>query len=128
MHEYKVEVVRDGRWWMIHVPEIDGLTQARRVDEIEDMARSLIAISTDIPLSEIGVHVMSVTVAGIGDIADTAQRIERLRRQAEELEAKAADAAKQYARDLTREGVPVRDAASLLGVSPQRISQLAKAG
>lgn len=128
MHEYKVEVVRDGRWWMIHVPEIDGLTQARRIDEIEDMARSLIAISTDTPLSEIGVHVVSVTVSGIGDIADTAQRIERLRRQAEELEVQAADAAKQYARDLTREGVPVRDTASLLGVSPQRISQLAKTG
>ena len=128
MHEYKVEVVRDGRWWMIHVPEIDGLTQARRVDEIEGMARSLIAISTDKPLSEIGVHVVSVTVAGIGDIADTAHRIELLRRQAADLEAKAAGAAKQYAQDLAREGVPVRDAASLLGVSPQRISQLAKTG
>lgn len=128
MPEYKVEVVRDGRWWMIHIPEIDGLTQARRVDEIEGMARSLVAISTDKPLSDIGIHVASVTVAGIGDIADTAHRIENLRRQAAELEAEAADAAKQYARDLTREGVPVRDAASLLGVSPQRISQLAKAG
>jgi hypothetical protein len=128
MHEYKVEVVRDGRWWMIHVPEIDGLTQARRVDEVEDMARSLIAISTDTPLSDVSIHVVSVTVAGIGDIAETAHRVEHLRRQAEELETKAADAAKQYARDLTREGVPVRDAASLLGVSPQRISQLAKTG
>ena len=128
MHEYKVEVVRDGRWWMIHVPEIDGLTQARRVDEIEDMARSLIAISTDTPLSDVSIHVASVTVAGIGDIAGTAHRIENLRREAEELETKAADAAKRYAQDLSRLGVPVRDTATLLGVSPQRISQLAKAG
>lgn len=128
MHRYKVEVTRDGRWWMIHIPEIDGLTQARRIGEIEDMACSLIAISTDTPLSEIGVQVASITVPGIGDIAHTAHRIEHLRHQAEELEAKAADAAKQYARELTREGVPVRDAASLLGVSPQRISQLTKTG
>lgn len=27
MHDYKVEVSR--QWWMIHVPEIDQLTQAR---------------------------------------------------------------------------------------------------
>jgi hypothetical protein len=47
MHEYKVEVTRDGRWWMIHVPEIDQLTQARRIGEIVPMAESLIAISTD---------------------------------------------------------------------------------
>lgn len=128
MHEYKVEVTRDGRWWMIHVPEIDGLTQARRIGEIEDMACSLIAISTDTPLSEIGVQIASIIVPGIGDIADTAHHIEHLRHQAAELEVRAADAAKQYARELTREGVPVRDAASLLGVSPQRISQLAKSG
>ena len=57
MREYNVEVTRDGRWWMIHVPEIDQLTQARRVGEIEDMARSLIAVSTDTALSEVRVHI-----------------------------------------------------------------------
>ncbi len=128
MHEYKVEVTRDGRWWMIHVPEIDGLTQARRIGEIEDMARSLIAISTDTLLTEVGVRIASITVPGIGDIAGTAHHIEDLRHQAEELEVQVAAASKQYAQDLTRKGVPVRDAASLLGVSPQRISQIAKTG
>lgn len=29
MHTYEVEVNRDGRWYMIHIPELDGLTQAR---------------------------------------------------------------------------------------------------
>lgn len=57
MHDYKVEVSREGRWWMIHVPEIDQLTQARRISEIEDMARSLVAISIDSPLTDIAVHV-----------------------------------------------------------------------
>lgn len=59
MHDYEVEVRRDGRWWMIHVPEIDQLTQARRISEIEDMARSLIAISTDTPLTDIAVRITS---------------------------------------------------------------------
>ena len=47
MHEYKVEVTREGRWWMINVPEIDQLTQARRITEIVPMAESLIAVRID---------------------------------------------------------------------------------
>jgi hypothetical protein len=128
MHTYDITVERDGRWWIIAVPELDQVTQARRISEIEDMARSLIAISTDIPLSEVGVHVVSIVLPGIGDVLGTAHHIADLRHRAEDLEAEVADAAKQYARALTREGVPVRDAATLLGVSPQRVSQLANAG
>lgn len=62
MREYKVEVTRDGRWWMINVPEIDQLTQARRIGEIQEMAESLIHISTDFPLPEIKVHITSIDV------------------------------------------------------------------
>jgi hypothetical protein len=125
MHSYKVEVERDGRWWIITVPELDQVTQARRVNEIEDMARSLIAVSTDAPLADVQVQVVSIVIPGVGDILSTALHIEDLRQRAEDLETQAAEAAKQYARDLTREGVPVRDAATLLKVSPQRVSQLA---
>lgn len=125
MHSYKVEVERDGRWWIITVPELDQVTQARRVNEIEDMARSLIAVSTDAPLADVQVQVVSIVIPGVGDILSTAQHIEDLRQRAEDLETQAAEAAKKYARDLTREGVPVRDAATLLKVSPQRVSQLA---
>jgi hypothetical protein len=62
MHHYKVEVSRDGRWWMINVPEIDQLTQARRINEIEDMARSVIAITTDTPLTDITVQITTLRV------------------------------------------------------------------
>ena len=51
MHEYDVRVTRDGRWWK--VPEIDQITRARRISEIEEMARSLIAITTDTPLADV---------------------------------------------------------------------------
>lgn len=127
MHTYDITVERDGRWWMITVAEIDQVTQARRVSEIEDMARSLIALSTDRPLAEVGVKVSSIVLPGVGDVLDTAHRVEELRRRADELETQARDAAKEYARTLTCEGVPVRDTATLLGVSPQRVSQLANA-
>jgi hypothetical protein len=27
IRDYDIEVYRDGRWWMIRIPELDGLTQ-----------------------------------------------------------------------------------------------------
>jgi hypothetical protein len=40
---------------MVDIPELDGLTQARRLGEIEDMARDYIAVVTDVPLSQVAV-------------------------------------------------------------------------
>ncbi|MGH3677503.1 MAG: HicB family toxin-antitoxin system [Mycobacterium sp.] len=125
MHDYKVEVSRDGRCWMIRVPEIDQLTQARRISEIEDMARSLIAVSTDIPLTDIAVHITSINVPGYGDIAARAREIEADRCAALRANEAAQRGAADYVQALVKGGVPVRDAAVLLHVSPQRISQLA---
>lgn len=39
-------VVQDGDWWMITIPELDGLTQARTIDEASVMAREYIAVTT----------------------------------------------------------------------------------
>ncbi|HME79550.1 MAG TPA: HicB family toxin-antitoxin system [Mycobacterium sp.] len=123
MREYKVKVERDGRWWMIHVPEIDQITQARRINEIEDMARSLIAISTDQPISEITVHVANICVDGV-DVLEGAAQVTRLRNRAVEVEQEAVATASDFAVRLTKADVPVRDIATLIHVSPQRVSQL----
>jgi hypothetical protein len=127
MTTYKVEITRDERWWMIHVPDIDGLTQARRISEISDMARSLIAISTEEPLESVGIVITSITVPGVGDIAALADQIGDLREAARGAEARAAQAMQHFSRDATRAGIPVRDVAELLDISPQRVSQLAHA-
>lgn len=124
MHTYDITVERDGRWWMITVPEIGQVTQARRITEIEDMARSLVAISTDAPLTDIAVHIRSISIATLGDVSGTAHHIEDQREEVRRLEAKTAEAIQQFAVDLTNHGIPVRDVAALLGVSPQRVSQL----
>jgi hypothetical protein len=127
MHEYKVEVTREGRWWMIHVPAIDQLTQARRIDEIVPMAESLIAVSTDQPLTDINVQVTSIDVPGLGDIAARAGVIEAARNAAAQAAEAAQHDAAAYARTLANAGVPVRDTADLLHLSPQRVSQLTNA-
>ena len=56
MPTYDIEVTRDGRWWMVHIPALDGLTQARFPEEIEDMARSHIALVTDTPIEDVAVR------------------------------------------------------------------------
>jgi hypothetical protein len=125
MREYKIEVERDGRWWMIRVPEIDQLTQARRISEIEDMARSLIAISTDQQIANISVHIANICVDG-ADVLESSAQVTRLRHQAASAERAALDAAGDFAARLTKADVPVRDIAALIHVSPQRVSQLTK--
>lgn len=54
--DYAYHVTRDGRFWMIHIPAIDGLTQARYPGEIEQMAREYLAVSQGIPIDEVRVR------------------------------------------------------------------------
>lgn len=56
MVSYDIEVTHDGRWYMIHVPAIGQLTQARHEGEIDQMARELIAVSTGTPINQIDVR------------------------------------------------------------------------
>jgi hypothetical protein len=124
IREYKIEIERDGRWWMVHIPELDGLTQARRLGEAELMAREWIAVSTGTPIKDITVHIVSITVNGF-DVLSEARHVNDLREQAAHAERAAHAAASDYAKHLAKVGVPVRDTAALIDVSPQRISQLA---
>jgi hypothetical protein len=127
MRHYKVEITRDGRWWMVHIPEIDGLTQARRIGEAQQMAREFIALETSTPITDVMVTIASITVPGLGDIQELADDISDLREAARKAEAAVADATKRYAKRATQARIPVRDIAELLDVSPQRVSQLANA-
>jgi len=54
---YDVIVTREDAWWMVSIPEIDGLTQARHSGEIELMARECIALETDTEVDDVVVAV-----------------------------------------------------------------------
>lgn len=123
MREYTVRVAREGKWWMIRVPDIDGLTQARRLSEVEDMARSLIAVTLDVPAEEFAVR---VELEAIEDMRVT-ERLDALHAEedaAQRAQARYRDNQRQLARDLASKGVTVRDVGSVLGVSFQRAQQL----
>jgi predicted RNase H-like HicB family nuclease len=47
---YRVTAARSGRWWAIEVPELRGVhSQARRLDQVEFIARAAIALMLDLP-------------------------------------------------------------------------------
>jgi hypothetical protein len=62
-HFFRVSVHQgeSGEWLEIHVPEIDGLTQARKADEIEQAAKELIAVTLGVPIDDVSV---AVTING----------------------------------------------------------------
>ncbi|MET7996776.1 hypothetical protein ABZU76_38450 [Amycolatopsis sp. NPDC005232] len=48
MNSYQITVTRKARWWMVHTPEIDGLTQTRHIRKACRVARESIAVSLDL--------------------------------------------------------------------------------
>ncbi|UZJ24764.1 HicB family toxin-antitoxin system [Rhodococcus antarcticus] len=122
---YQVEVTREGKWWMVAVPALDVITQARRYADIGTTARELVAVVTDEPLSHVTVHIHLRDVDGIPNLDDTVTEL-TTRAAAAEQERKDLQARKAaLAQSLVKANVPVRDVGSLLGVSYQRAQQLA---
>lgn len=124
MKRYRVTVSREGRWWMVAIPEVDGLTQARRLSEAALMAREYIAVTLDVSLDDVAVDVHVEKVGPVTDIEDRLAAIEAERARAAALERQATAEAARLARDLVAAQVPLRDIGAILGVSHQRAHQL----
>lgn len=121
MSVYDVQVARDGRWWLVTVPAIGGVTQARRFAEVQAMARELIEVTTGDAGAEVRLHDVK-----LADVAVSARldRIRSDRAEAARLERRASEEARALARELAAEGVSLRDVGALLGISHQRAHQL----
>lgn len=61
MKTYDVTAERDGQFWFVRIPEIDGATQALTVEEVPVMARDYIALTVGVPADSFDVR---VTVGG----------------------------------------------------------------
>jgi len=121
MNTYTARVERDGRLWLIHVPEIDRYTQARNLREVETMARDLVAVMLDVEPDSFDLVVEVVLPENVREHVAAA---ERLRAESTRANAAAAEEARAAARGLAAAGLPVRDIGIALGVSHQRAHQL----
>ncbi|RSX50772.1 type II toxin-antitoxin system HicB family antitoxin [Bifidobacterium callimiconis] len=110
---------RSGGWWAVEVPEIPGLfTQARRLDQVEDMVRDAAKL-LDSPVDEVNIEPELD--------ADTSRMVEELfakRDAARKAQEEASRLARSTVNALRNEGLTVRDVAIVTGVSPQRVSAL----
>ncbi len=56
MMKVTAKAVRDGGWWVVEVPEVDGaFTQARRLDQIPAMVADAVGLLEDVPAEDVEV-------------------------------------------------------------------------
>ena len=120
---YTALCVRSGDWWAVTVPEVPGVfTQARRLDQVEKMARDAIALLTGVPDDSFDIVISPQLTPDVGAEVDAAQE---LRDTAERYQREATAAARAVAAKLTGQyRLTLRDAARIIGLSHQRVAQL----
>lgn len=121
---YRYEIRREDRWWLISVPELGLMTQARQLRDTDRMAQSIIALHLDVDPASFDVirdqtiGMPARTAALVTEAAEGRLRQERL---AEDVAAVTREAALA----LIDDGVTLRDAGYLIGLSHQRVAQIA---
>lgn len=121
VNTYAVHVSREGgKYWHIHIPDVDRVTQARSVDEIDVMARDLVAIMLGVAPDSFDLD-LRLELPGF---AAHMERARQLRERELEIRNEAAGEWRAAAIALRDAGVPLRDLGKLLGVSYQRAHQL----
>ncbi|MGL5857400.1 MAG: hypothetical protein ACRC35_03155 [Angustibacter sp.] len=120
--QWHVRVVREDGWWMVQIPAIDGLTQARRLADVEIEAADYIVLDQDAAPSSVRVVVDEVLVEGrdiLADRTEQAQLLAQARTADQQLAEHARDVAVRLARHMS-----MRDVGAILGVTHQRVQQL----
>lgn len=121
MHAYDVTVRRDGRFWFVEIPSIDGATQARSLGEVEEMAREYITLSQDVPADSIE---LQVRIELPSEVRQHLAAVGAARQAESDARTQAAAEWAAAARALKDAGLTVRDIGAALKISHQRASQL----
>ena len=121
---YDVTVRRDGRFWYIEIPALDGATQVRNLSEVDEMAKDYIAEVTGTPASRIE---LGVTIELSAEVQAHLAAASALRDEEAHARTRAAEESRAAARALKSQGLTVREVGAALGVSHQRAQQLISA-
>jgi hypothetical protein len=123
---YHVVVTREDGVWLAEVPGLSGgHTYARTLAALDKAVREVIVLAADLPDEAMDSLRLSWDYhTGDDAVDEQTARIRHLRVEADQLSAQASAYTATMAHRLIERGMSVRDAATLLGVSPQRVSQL----
>lgn len=118
---YEVTAEREGSWWILRIPELDAVTQARRLDLAQPMVKDLIYALTDEDPASFDVAIR----AGLAPTLQTVVRKATVAsHEAKRQQDAASTATRQAVRALEAAGLTTRDIGGFLGISHQRVAQL----
>jgi transcriptional regulator with XRE-family HTH domain len=127
---YQIRVWQEDDWWLARVvaasedadrAPLNAVTQARSLAKIESMARDLIATILDADEANFDIELEYELPSDIGELVCQAKGARAWLDAAQDLWQERSTVA---ARALTERGYSLREAATLLGLSHQRIDQL----
>lgn len=123
---YRVIITREDGHWLADVPSLQGAhTYARSLPTLDQAVREVVVLAANLPDEAMPDLVLEFEYhTGDASLDATTREIRLLRRQADEMAAAAAARTSEAAAELVARGMSVRDVAALLGISPQRVSQL----
>jgi len=125
-HVYQVIVTREGSAWLADIPELEGAhTYAQTLPALDRAVREAVVLADDRPDEDMPALRLAYDYrTGDPAVDVTAAEVRILREKANQLAEAATVRTSAAARLLVHQGFSVRDAAAILGISPQRVSQL----
>jgi DNA-binding NarL/FixJ family response regulator len=125
-HTYRVIVAREDGAWLADIPELPGAhTYARTLPALDRAVREVVVLAADRPDEDMPALRLAYEYrTGDPDVDTTAAEVRALREEADQLAATATARTSAAAELLVARGMSVRDVAAMLGISPQRVSQL----
>jgi hypothetical protein len=121
---YQATATREGRWWVVDVPGV-GVTQGRTTREAERMAADLVSVMLEVPAGG------GCRRGGVSPGAESAEEVrgaKQAQHEAVEAQRRAAERSRGALRHVLAAGLSKQDAARVLGISAQRVSQLVSKG
>jgi len=119
---YTVNAARGRDWWAITVDELPGVfSQARRLDQVEAMARDAISLLLEIPSGAFDLSLRQTLSPDTERIVNAAKEA---RAEAIAHQHVASERSRAAARTLAAQGLAQRDIGRLLDLSHQRVAQL----
>ncbi|MWV49429.1 XRE family transcriptional regulator [Rathayibacter sp. VKM Ac-2803] len=123
-HHFTATAVRDGRWWLVTILELDTVGQARSVGEVSAVAVEVAALFLGVPEEDVAVAVTVHITPEAEELWREAEAAERESREAQERSASARRRAVAIAR---ADKYSLDAAAAAFGVSRTRVQQLERA-
>lgn len=119
--QYTAVAERGEKYWVVTVPELDRVTQARRLADVEPMARDLISLMEDVPADSFKVkRVVRVPLRAEEHI----KKARQLRAEELSIRANAARESRLAAQALAAQHMSLKEIGEVLDVSYQRAGQL----